>query len=66
MDLGTWVVRLAMLGLASPFYELSGNPFWGVMGLLILFFGIRIAWRMTAGQQSGIHGPFAGSPTAAA
>ena len=66
VDLGTWVVRLAILGLASPFYELSGNSFWGVMGLLILFFGMRIAWRMTAGQHSGIHGPFAGSPTAAA
>jgi hypothetical protein len=62
VDLGTWLLRLALLGLASPFYELSGNPFWGVMGLLILFFGMRIAWRMTAGRESGIEGPFVFSP----
>jgi hypothetical protein len=62
IDLGTWVLRLAWLGLASPFYQLSGNPFWGVMGLLILFFGMRIAWRMTAGRESGIEGPFVFSP----
>jgi hypothetical protein len=64
MDLGTWVVRLAMLGLASPLYELSGNPFWGVMGLLILFWGMRIAWRITAGQPFEVYGPFSDSAPA--
>jgi hypothetical protein len=53
--------RLALLGLASPFIQLSGNPFWGAMGLLILFFGIRIAWRIAAGRPFEIYGPFSDS-----
>ena len=56
--------RLALLGLASPFLELRGNQFWGIMGLLILFFGIRIAWRITAGRPVGVEGPFAYAPPA--
>jgi hypothetical protein len=50
------------LGLTSPFIQLSGNPFWGAMGLLILFFGIRIAWRIAQGRPFGIYGPFVDSP----
>ena len=63
-DLGTLLGRLALLGLASPFMELESNPFWGAMGLLILFVGIRIAWKITAGRPFGIYGPFADSPPA--
>jgi uncharacterized paraquat-inducible protein A len=63
-QLGAWMGRVALLGLASPFIQLSGNPFWGAMGLLILFFGIRIAWRIAAGRPLGIYGPFADSPPA--
>jgi hypothetical protein len=59
MSLGTRLGRLALLGLASPFTQLSGNPFWGLMGLLILFFGMRIAWRIAEGKPFGIFGPFA-------
>ncbi len=29
----------------------------GVIGLIILFVGIRIAWRMTAARQVSILGP---------
>src|SRR5580658_34252 len=29
-NLGPWLGRLALLGLASPFTQLSGNPFWGL------------------------------------
>jgi len=61
-DLGTWLGRVALIGLASPFIQLSGNPFWGAMGLLILFWGMRIAWRIAAGRPFGIYGPFAVSP----
>ncbi len=40
-----------IIGLASPFIELTRQFLvWGVMGLLILFWGMRIAWRITAGQ----------------
>ncbi len=56
--------RLVFLGLASPFTQLSGSPFWGLMGLLILFFGMRIAWRMTGSRESGVSGPFAYAPPA--
>ncbi|MFZ0275382.1 MAG: hypothetical protein WA254_16810 [Candidatus Sulfotelmatobacter sp.] len=64
MSFGTWLGTVVLLGLASPFIQLSGSPLWGGIGLLILFWGIRIAWRITAGQQFEIYGPFADSPTA--
>src|SRR5271163_262975 len=51
MDFGRWLGTVALLGLASPFIELSGNPIWGAIGLSILFWGIRIAWRITAGRR---------------
>jgi hypothetical protein len=61
-SLGVFVGRLALFGLASPFYQLRDDPFWGAMGLLILFFGMRIAWRMAAGRPFAINGPFANTP----
>jgi len=60
--LGTWLGRVIMLGLASPFLELQGNSFWGVMGLVILFVGLRIAWRITAGRAFQLLGPFENTP----
>jgi hypothetical protein len=62
VSLGTWLGRVALLGLASPFIQLQGNPLWGLMGLLILFFGMRIAWRIAQGTRFGIYGPFATAP----
>jgi hypothetical protein len=62
LTLGQWLGRVALLGLASPFLQLRGDPFWGAMGLIILFVGIRIAWRITAGKNSAIYGPFTDSP----
>jgi hypothetical protein len=56
IGLGTWLARV----LASPFIQLSGNALWGAIGLLILFWGMRIAWRITAGRFV-ISGPFADS-----
>jgi hypothetical protein len=47
---------LAIIGLASPFLDLA-NPAHGVIGLIILFVGIRIAWRLTAGTAVSIVGP---------
>lgn len=47
---------LTMIGLASPFLDLA-NPAHGVIGLIILFVGIRIAWRLTAGRVVNISGP---------
>jgi len=48
---------LALLGLASPFLELQSG-FSGMIGLVILFVGIRIAWQITAASQVDIVGPF--------
>jgi hypothetical protein len=64
VSLGTWLGRVALIGLASPFIQLSNNPGWGLMGLLILFFGMRIAWRLAESRPVGIYGPFTSAPTA--
>ena len=55
---------LVLVGLASPFLELQ-NPLNGALGLLILFIGINIAWRLTAGPKIEILGPFAASTSPA-
>jgi hypothetical protein len=47
---------LTVVGLTSPFLALS-NPPQGVIGLIILFVGLRIAWRITAGKPVNIVGP---------
>jgi len=39
--------KLILWGIASPFLEL-GDGFFGIIGLVILFVGIRFAWRITA------------------
>jgi len=57
MSPGKALGMLTLIGLVSPFLALS-NPMQGVIGLVILFVGIRIAWRMTAAKQVRIVGPF--------
>jgi predicted lipid-binding transport protein (Tim44 family) len=53
------LVQLAFVGLASPFLELAQDPFNGMIGLVILLVGIRIAWKLTAEDlQKQIVGPF--------
>jgi hypothetical protein len=52
---------LALVGLASPFLALS-DPLHGLIGLVILFVGIRIAWKLTAGKQISILGPISEPP----
>ena len=58
VSLGSLLARLALLGLVSPFYDLKSDPFWGAMGLVILFVGMKIAWRITAGRPMEVFGPF--------
>lgn len=55
--LGAALLSLAFLGLASPFLELQ-DPFHGLIGLVILWVGISIAWRLTAAPKVDILGPF--------
>jgi hypothetical protein len=53
---------LVGLGLASPFLELSQDPFGGIIGLVILLVGMRFAWRLTAARAPDVSGPFENSP----
>lgn len=57
VSFGAAVAGLLFLGLASPFLELS-DPVHGAIGLIILFVGLRIAWKLTAGKTVEILGPF--------
>ena len=52
---------LTLLGIASPFLDLQ-DPIHGLIGLVILFVGIRFAWRFTAGRTVAVSGPHTPSP----
>ena len=58
MNVAKVLGTLLLLGLASPFLGLQ-DPFHGLIGLVILFVGIRIAWQLTAGPSLQVMGPFA-------
>jgi hypothetical protein len=62
--LGGALARLAWLGVASPVLELR-DPVQGLIGLVILFVGIRFAWRLTAGQTLQVSGPFTAASSSA-
>jgi len=60
------VGKLALIGLASPFLELE-DGISGIIGLVILFVGMRFAWRMTAGGAGiSVEGPYQNSASASA
>ena len=65
MGAGAVIGALLFAGLASPFLELGDEP-GGIIGLVILFVGMNIAWKMTAGAKMDIVGPFKASEPAAA
>jgi hypothetical protein len=51
------LVQLLFIGLASPFLELR-DPLHGIIGLVILFVGLRIAYGMTAAKPLEVDGPY--------
>lgn len=57
--------KLTLIGLASPFIELSSGVS-GIIGLFILFIGMRFAWRITRGVRIAISGPYEASASAKA
>lgn len=59
-SLGAALGALLLIGLASPFLELA-SPLHGAIGLVILFVGLQIAWKMTARKKVDILGPFGGA-----
>jgi hypothetical protein len=54
-------LQLLPVGLAAPFLEMR-NPVHGVIGLVILIVGLRIAWRGTAAEPTVVEGPFRLTP----
>jgi hypothetical protein len=54
---GQAIAQLAMAGIASPILELK-DPVQGLIGLIILFVGIRFAWRFTAAPALNVSGPY--------
>jgi len=63
VDILKAVGMLALLGIASPLLDLQ-DPVHGLIGLVILFVGIRFAWRITAGRSLAVSGPHTPSPAA--
>jgi len=55
---GVALLQLLAAGLASPFLKLQ-DPIRGIIGLVILMVGIRIAWQITVGsRRADIQGPY--------
>jgi hypothetical protein len=55
-----WVGKLPELiawGIFSPFIEVTSGLS-GIIGLIILFAGIRFAWRVTAARRLVVAGPY--------
>lgn len=52
------VFGLGLVGLGFPFFELAANVGSGLIGLFILFIGMRAAWRMTSGIPGETNHPF--------
>jgi hypothetical protein len=64
LSFGAAILQLLVIGLASPFLELQ-DPVHGIIGLIILMVGIRIAWQITAGsRRANIEGPYENSSAA--
>jgi hypothetical protein len=61
---GEAIVKIALLGLFSPFVEAwaGGFNFGWLIGLVILFVGMKFAWGITAGKAVEIFGPFDSIP----
>jgi hypothetical protein len=57
MGYGAAAGYLVLIGLASPFLELQ-SPGNGILGLIILFVGLSIAFRMTKAKPLDVDGPF--------
>lgn len=57
VSLARTVAVLAWVGIASPILDLQ-DPVHGLIGLVILFVGLRFAWQFTAGRKLNVSGPY--------
>ena len=64
VNVGRVIAVLAWVGIASPILDLRDDPVHGLVGLIILFVGIRFAWQFTAGPTMKISGPYNPAATA--
>ena len=48
---------LVLYGVASPLLDLAGGVAFGLIGLIIVFVGLRIAWRLTAAKKLKVAKP---------
>lgn len=55
-------IRVLPMGLISPILEMS-SPAHGLINLVIIYVGLRIAWRGTAGSTATVDGPYRLSTT---
>jgi len=55
---GHAILMLLFYGIASPFMELA-SPGSGIIGLVILFVGLSIAFRLTKAKPLAVDGPYA-------
>jgi hypothetical protein len=53
---GAALLGMLAFGLAAPFLSISGVG--GLISLLIIFFGLQRAWRVTGRPEILVHGPF--------
>ncbi len=58
---GTSGLSVTLIALAAPFLELAGGIN-GILRLLILFFGLSQAWRMTGPDKRSLTGPHSTEP----
>ena len=56
-------IRLLPVGITSPIRDMR-SPVHGLINLVILFVGLRIAWRGTAAASATVEGPFRLTPAA--
>ncbi len=52
------LLALAKYGFAEPFLEFQTSPGSALLGLFILFVGLRAAWRMASGIPGAVRHPF--------
>ena len=64
VNVGKAIAMLAFVGIASPILDLQ-DPVHGLIGLVILFVGLRFAWRFTAARTVSISGPYTAAPAGA-
>jgi hypothetical protein len=57
VNVGKAIAMLALVGIASPILDLQ-DPVHGLIGLVILFAGLRFAWQFTAARTVNISGPY--------